>query len=232
MAAALLAGTAAAWFTHPSGSGVAPSGDSAGGSASALAASGDRAGSIVPPTPPVPQSMPQSIPQSTQPTALTTARDARAGAAPTDLAPPTRFEVEELGISMPVRPVGVAKDGQMALPPSPAVMGWYQHGPRPGERDGATVLAAHRDMPEFGTGPAARLERVDRGDLLTVRSGNTVRRYRVTQVTRLEKRSLDLATLFARSGPARLHVVTCSGAFDPRTRSYEENLVVVGVPTR
>ncbi len=223
VAAALLAGTAAAWFTHPSGSGVAPGGGPAGVSASALAASGDQAGSIAPPTRPVQQ--------STQPTALTTARDARAGAVPTVLAPPTRFEVEELGISMPVQPVGVAKDGQMALPPSPAVMGWYQHGPRPGEKDGATVLAAHRDMPDFGTGPAARLERVEQGDLLTVRSGKTVRRYRVTQVTRLEKRSLDLTTLFARSGPARLHVVTCSGAFDPRTRSYEENLVVVGVPT-
>lgn len=161
----------------------------------------------------------------------TTVRDARPGAAPARTIPaPTRFDVEKLGISMPVRPVGVAGDGQMALPPSPAIMGWYVHGPRPGEKGGATVLAAHRDMPEFGTGPAARLERLGRGDILTVRSGSTVRRYRVTQVTRLKKEALDLDAIFARTGPARLHVVTCSGRFDPGTRSYEKNLVVVGVP--
>jgi LPXTG-site transpeptidase (sortase) family protein len=161
----------------------------------------------------------------------TTARDARLGAALARTLPaPTRFEAESVGISMPVRPVGVARDGQMALPPSPAVMGWYEYGPRPGETEGATVLAAHRDMPDYGTGPAARLDRLGKGDLLTVRSGSTVRRYRVTQVTRLEKEALDLETIFDRTGPPRLHVVTCGGRFDPGTRSYEDNLVVVGIP--
>ena len=161
----------------------------------------------------------------------TTARDARLGAAQALALPaPTRFEVERVGISMRIRPVGVARDGQMALPPSPAVMGWYEHGPRPGDGNGATVLAAHRDMPDFGTGPAARLDRLRQGDVLTVRSESTVRRYRVTQVTRLEKEALDLAAIFDRTGPARLHVVTCGGRFDPATRSYEANVVVVGVP--
>jgi LPXTG-site transpeptidase (sortase) family protein len=109
-------------------------------------------------------------------------------------------------------------------------MGWYEYGPRPGDKVGAAVLAAHRDMPDYGTGPAAELDRVRRGDVLTVRSASTVRRYRVTGVTRLEKEALDLEAIFARAGPSRLHVVTCSGRFDPRTRSYEQNLVVVGVP--
>lgn len=223
MAAALLAGTAVAWATHPADEWSQPSGRSAPVTGSPLLAPDD----------PAPTSRPAPPPSGgrSQPLVQTPARDARLGAAQARaLTAPTRFAIEELGISMPVRPVGVATDGQMALPPSPAVMGWYQHGPRPGDQAGATVLAAHRDLPEFGTGPAARLEGLERGDVVTVRSGSTVRRYRVTQVTRLEKQSLDLAALFARSGPARLHVVTCSGRFDPRSRTYEENLVVVGVP--
>jgi len=87
-------------------------------------------------------------------------------------------------------------------------------------------------MPDFGTGPAARLERLGQGDVLTVRSGSTVRRYRVTQVAHLEKEGLDLEAIFDRTGPARLHVITCGGRFDQATHTYEENLVVVGVPLR
>ncbi|HKX67159.1 MAG TPA: class F sortase [Intrasporangium sp.] len=227
-AAALLAGTAAGWLTHPSEAAPEPGGTSAAVTASALAH----------PTEPSPTTSPTTPPSTGPPqeplgktAAHTAARDARLGDAPAPaLPPPARFEVESVGISMRVRPVGVATDGQMALPPSPALMGWYEYGPRPGDTEGATVLAAHRDMPDFGTGPAARLERLSRGDLLTVRSGSNVRRYRVVQVTRLEKEGLDLEAIFDRTGPARLHVVTCGGRFDPATRTYEANLVVVGVP--
>jgi LPXTG-site transpeptidase (sortase) family protein len=223
-AAALLAGTAAGWFTHPSEAAPEPGGTSAPVTASALA-------HPIEPSPTTSPTAPASTGPPQEPLVKTAARDARLGAAPAPALPaPARFEVESVGISMRVRPVGVATDGQMALPPSPALMGWYEYGPRPGDTEGATVLAAHRDMPDFGTGPAARLERLGKGDLLTVRSGSTVRRYRVTQVTRLEKEGLDLEAIFDRTGPARLHVVTCSGRFDPATRTYEANLVVVGVP--
>ena len=212
-AAALLAGTTAAWATDLAG------------------ARSERDGTPSPAATSPLRTPTERFREPSQPVVRTTARDARPDSARTRaLAAPARFEVAELGISMPVRPVGVAGDGQMDLPPSPALMGWYEHGPRPGDPEGATVMAAHRDMPEYGTGPAARLERLDVGDLLTVRSGGTVRRYRVTQVTQLDKETLDLDAIFSRTGAPRLHVVTCSGRFDLRTRTYERNLVVVGVP--
>jgi LPXTG-site transpeptidase (sortase) family protein len=209
-AAALLAGSAAAWLTLPSEAGPEPGGVSA-------------------PLTAAPLTPPAEPPRRTDPTASPST--ASPSTAPT-LPAPARFEADSVGISMLVRPVGVATNGQMALPPSPAVMGWYEYGPRPGDKEGATVLAAHRDMPDFGTGPAARLERLRRGDVLTVRSGSIVRRYRVTQVAHLEKEGLDLEAIFDRTGPARLHVITCGGRFDQATHTYEENLVVVGVPLR
>ncbi len=223
-AAALLAGTAATWLTHPSEAWPQVGGAPAPVTASALALPDE------PPRRTSPTASPSAGPAQ-DPLVQTTARDARLGAALARTLPaPARFEAESVGISMRVRPVGVARDGQMALPPSPAVMGWYEYGPRPGDKEGVTVLAAHRDMPDYGTGPAARLDQLGKGDLLTVRSGSTVRRYRVTQLTRLEKEALDLEAIFDRTGPARLHVVTCGGRFDPEIRAYEENLVVVAVP--
>jgi LPXTG-site transpeptidase (sortase) family protein len=230
MAAALLAGGVVAWATGPADPGPATGRDVASGPATGTG--------VMPSTPETRdgqssgeapgRSAPSATPgQPVRPTA----RDARPGAAPSRTFPaPSLFAIDSLGISMPIRPVGVAGDGQMALPHSPALMGWYEHGPRPGDAEGATVLAAHRDMPDYGTGPAARLDRLRTGEVITVRSGTTVRRYRVSQVTQLTKTALDLEAIFARTGPARLHVVTCSGRFDRETRTYEENLVVVAIP--
>jgi sortase (surface protein transpeptidase) len=132
---------------------------------------------------------------------------------------------------MRVVPVGVARDGEMALPPTPAQVGWYRYGPRPGDDSGSTVLAAHLDMPGYGVGPIAAVEELRRGDVITVRSAEVTRRYTVTSVTSIRKTSLDLAALFARDGPPRLHVVTCGGRFDPEAHRYDANVVVTAEPT-
>jgi hypothetical protein len=145
---------------------------------------------------------------------------------------PTRFTIERLGIDMPVRPVGVAADGEMALPKSPAEVGWYEYGPRPGDPRGATVLAAHLDMPGYGTGPIAAVEDLRRGDTIVVRSGSTTTRYAVSDVRSIRKSQLDLPALFAREGAPVLHVVTCGGTFDRAARRYDRNIVVTASPVR
>jgi len=144
--------------------------------------------------------------------------------------PPTSITIARIGVRMPVLGVGVASDGQMALPQDPADVGWYSYGPRPGDSAGATVLAAHIDAPGYGIGPLARLGELRSGDVITVESGGTSRRYVVSETRRLQKTSLDLTSLFARTGPPRLHLVTCGGDFDRKKRHYEQNVVVQAVP--
>jgi sortase (surface protein transpeptidase) len=139
---------------------------------------------------------------------------------------PQRLTIQRLGIDMAIVPEGVAGDGEMALPATPAQVGWYRYGPRPGDRAGATVLAAHLDMPGYGVGPIAKVDELRAGDVITVRSAAATHRFRVTDVVSVRKASLDLAALFARDGPPRLHVVTCGGEFDRERRRYEENVVV------
>jgi hypothetical protein len=93
------------------------------------------------------------------------------------------------------------------------------------------VVAAHLDMPGYGIGPIAAIGSLRRGDVIAVRSGPTVRSYTVTSVESTRKTALDLDALFARDGPARLHVVTCGGDFDREARRYDENVVVTAEPT-
>jgi len=223
LAAALLAGVGTAWLTRSS--------DAAPPSSTAVLDSSGRP--ATPSPPPTSPTSPTAPTDPDRPTSFATSLAAR----PATVAPaagaavPDRLTVPRVGIDMPVVPVGVARDGEMALPATPARVGWYRYGARPGDASGATVLAAHLDMPGYGVGPIAAVEELRTGDVITVRSGEETQRYRVTTVTSIRKTTLDLDSLFARDGPAVLHVVTCGGDFDRTARRYDENVVVTAKPT-
>jgi LPXTG-site transpeptidase (sortase) family protein len=140
-------------------------------------------------------------------------------------APPTRVVVARLRIDMPVEPQGVLPDGEMALPLSPSVAGWYRFGSAPDDPAGATVLAAHVDS-KTGIGPFVRLGSAKAGDAVDVWVGGERHAYRVTEVVRVDKKRLDAAELFAVSGPRRLHLVTCTGDYVTGS-GYTQNLVVI-----
>lgn len=206
--AALLAGAAVAWATIPETATTAP-------------LTGRPSSSVQVTAPP---KAPGDGPKPTQPAPLRTA-----GKVATPQ-PPTSIAIARLGVRMPVLGVGVAADGQMALPPDPADVGWYHYGPRPGDSAGATVLAAHIDAPGYGIGPLARLGELRQGDVITVVSRGISRRYLVSSTRQIEKTSLDLAALFTRTGPPRLHLISCGGDFDRTKRHYEQNVVVLAFP--
>jgi sortase (surface protein transpeptidase) len=153
-------------------------------------------------------------------------------AEPADAAVPVRVRVASVDLRMPVAPKGVAKDGQMALPPRPSTLGWYRFGPAPGEA-GSTVLAGHVDTRRHGIGPLARLREVEAGAAVTVLlSDGRLMRYRTVSVRSVDKQSRALASVFDRDGRSTLRIVTCGGEFDRDAREYEENVILTAVPLR
>lgn len=137
-----------------------------------------------------------------------------------------RVEIPSLDATLPVVPVGVAKDGQMALPDDPSIAGWYRFGSGPTSDSGASVISAHVDSRDK-VGPLAKLDRLDRGDrILVIVAGEQVE-YVVDRVDHYAKTALDLDALFSRTGPARLHLVSCGGEWNPETGHYEDNVVAV-----
>jgi hypothetical protein len=167
---------------------------------------------------------------SSGPTAAATVQATPAEPPTGGATPPTQLVIAAVGLRMPIVPVGVAADGEMALPPSPATAGWYRYGAQPGDPEGATVIAGHLDEPWFGTGPLGRLRHVSPGDTVVVQAGSSSRRYVVVDVQAVAKARLDLATIFRVDGPPSLHIVTCGGRFDPTLRRYDENVVVIARP--
>ncbi|MGW5192681.1 class F sortase [Kribbella sp. NPDC004138] len=145
---------------------------------------------------------------------------------------PNRLRLESIGVDVPVVAVGVAADGQMELPPNPAVIGWYRFGPSTTDQRGSVVLGGHLDSKQYGVGPLVRLRKLRPGDLVTVRlSDNSTTSYRVRTVEDIAKSSLALDRVFDRDGTPLLRIITCGGPYDRNAGGYRDNLVVTAAPT-
>lgn len=144
---------------------------------------------------------------------------------------PTRLGLDAIGLDVPVVAVGVAADGQMELPPNPAVIGWYRFGPSTTDQRGSVVLGGHLDSKQYGVGPLARLRKARPGDTVTIRlSDNSTSTYRVRTVEDIAKSKLALDRVFDRDGAPLLRIITCGGPYDRNGGGYRDNLVVTAAP--
>lgn len=150
-------------------------------------------------------------------------------APPTSLAP-TAVSLPTLGVAAMIAPVGLDPEGSMEVPTDVGTVGWYRFGPAPGDSVGSAVLTGHVDSADQGRGVFAELGLLSPGDPIEVTGADGVaRRYDVVARESWPKDEIPLDRLFERSGPGRLVLITCGGAFDPTALSYEENIAVTAV---
>jgi Sortase domain len=143
---------------------------------------------------------------------------------------PVRLVAPALGLDAAVDTVGITPDGQMSLPDDVARVGWYRFGPAPGGA-GSAVLAGHVDSRAQGLGALASLPNATPGDEVRVTdAAGALTRWRVVGRELIEKPAVPLSSLFGRTGPARLVLITCGGPFVPELGSYRDNVVVVAEP--
>jgi hypothetical protein len=159
-------------------------------------------------------------------------RDARStGPSSAAPEPPARLVYDELGIDMPVIPVGVADDGQMEVRPDALEAGWYRFGPTVGAEEGTAVVAAHAGSYVTPRGPFYDLKDARPGDRVEVtRADGVVLPYEVTTVEEVGKDVIDLERYFRRDGAPQLVLFTCGGRWDEARQSYDDNVVVSARP--
>ncbi|MFN2319929.1 MAG: class F sortase, partial [Dermatophilaceae bacterium] len=138
-----------------------------------------------------------------------------------EIAAPSRLTIPSIDAELPVVPTGITTDQAMEIPDDPRIAGWYRFGPGPTTETGATVLSAHIDSRER-VGPLARLDELSPGDEVVVTTADEEVRYVIERVDSYPKTVIDLDAIFDRTGTPRLHIVTCGGAWDPATGSYED----------
>lgn len=144
---------------------------------------------------------------------------------------PASIRIPSIDVEAGIDRVGRTPDGEMEIPPDVARAGWYApSGVRPGD-SGTAVIAGHVDSRTQGRGAFFALEDLDVGDEIHVEDADGgVTHWQVAARTRYGKEDIPLADIFSRSGPPRLALITCGGAFDATSRSYDANVVVYAEP--
>ena len=142
--------------------------------------------------------------------------------------PPIKLAMPSLGVEAPIDRVGLDEHGAMASPGNLESVGWFNQGPSPGQ-PGDAVLAGHLGVPrQPGVFKDLRLLRPGDAILVIWPDGRTVE----FQVAASESLPLEAHPpgVFAQTGPARLSLITCAGAWDRSQATYGERLIVTAVP--
>ncbi|MCF6378497.1 class F sortase [Nocardioides KLBMP 9356] len=152
--------------------------------------------------------------------------DAHGGNTDTRGVRPSIVVLPSLDVQAHVRPIAT-RGGALTPPPDPRDVGWWSGGARPGARRGAAVLAGH--TVHTGGGAFDDLDDLDEGDRVIVRSARRTVAYEVASVRVLSRAQLARRhrTIFARSGPGRLVLITCE---DWDGAAYLSNVVVTARP--
>jgi LPXTG-site transpeptidase (sortase) family protein len=142
-------------------------------------------------------------------------------------AQPVRLVVPALDLRSPVVPIEVNTSGVLHPPEDVDVTGWWKRSAEPGADRGQTVLTGH--TVSTGGGVMDRLDELDPGDRVRVRTPNGVVRYETTWVRTYSR--AELATrarqLFGQARSARLVLITCT---DWDGAQYRSNTVAFARP--
>ncbi|MFE9451082.1 class F sortase [Streptomyces sp. NPDC006739] len=139
---------------------------------------------------------------------------------------PTRLRIPGIGVDTPVMGLGLARDGSVQVPPITAhdQAGWYRNSPTPGQT-GPSVILGHVTVGAYGDGVFRHLDRLRRGDGITVRLENgTSAGFTVTSVRTVAKAHFPTQQVYGDVGRPELRLITCGG---PRTGDgYLDNVIV------
>ncbi|MEU9399794.1 class F sortase [Streptomyces sp. NPDC048242] len=139
---------------------------------------------------------------------------------------PARLRIPGIGVDTPVMRLGLAPGGGVQVPPITAhdQAGWYENSPTPGTT-GPSVILGHVTVGAYGDGVFRRLDRLRRGDGITVRLENgTSARFTVTSVRTVTKADFPTKAVYGDVDRPELRLITCGG---PRTGDgYRDNVIV------
>ena len=146
-------------------------------------------------------------------------------AAPKPVASPVSLTIPLIGVHTQLITLGLTTTGELQVPSSTSVAGWYTGSPRPGAI-GSAIIVGHIDS--FSRpGVFYRLRELTRGDRVYVkRADGTLVEFRVTSVQTYLKDHFPTEDVYGAVPDAELRLITCGGAWDAATRHYLSNIVV------
>lgn len=143
---------------------------------------------------------------------------------------PVRLVIPAIGVSAPVIPLHLNRNGTLQVPKTVSQTGWFVGGPEPGE-NGPAVIVGHVDS-KSGPGVFWRLRALRRGDQIKValKNKSTVR-FVVQSMRKVPKKHFPTKLVYGQTKGPSLRLITCDGRFDRSTGHYVDNYVVFAAGT-
>jgi len=146
-------------------------------------------------------------------------------AQPAQVASPVSLTIPLIGVKTQLQTLGLAAGGELQVPASTSVAGWYTGSPRPGAV-GSAIIVGHIDS-LTGPGVFYRLPQLRPGDRVYIRRADgSMVEFRVISVQTYPKDHFPTQTVYGPTPDAELRLITCGGAFDAATGHYLSNIVV------
>jgi LPXTG-site transpeptidase (sortase) family protein len=144
---------------------------------------------------------------------------------PQPVAAPVSLTIPLIGVQTNLITLGLQSDGQLQVPSTTSVAGWYTGSPRPGSV-GSSIIVGHIDNTS-GPGVFYRLNTLTKGDKIYVkRADGTLAEFSVTSVQSYLKDHFPTEDVYGPVPDAELRLITCGGAFDYATNHYLSDIVV------
>jgi len=144
---------------------------------------------------------------------------------PRPVSSPVSLTIPLIGVHTQLITLGLTSSGELQVPSSTSVAGWYTGSPKPGAI-GSAVIVGHIDS-LTGPGVFYRLVELRAGDRVYVkRADGTLVEFRVTSVQTYLKDRFPTQAVYGPTPDPELRLITCGGAFDYATGHYLSNIVV------
>ena len=149
-----------------------------------------------------------------------------ASSAPLEASRPIRVDVAAVGVTAPIGPLGLNRDGTLEVPSNFARAGWYTGRPTPGEA-GPAIIVAHRSS-RRGPGAFWKLPEVKPGQQIVVTRADRRRvLFAVDRVEQHRKDAFPTAAVYGPTPETALRLITCGGPFEPALGDhYRDNIIV------
>lgn len=135
-----------------------------------------------------------------------------------------RLEIPKIKVNAIIKDMGLTPGGAMAVPGNRVDVGWFSLGTRPGET-GSAVVGGHNRWDD-GKGVFVHLDQLKKGDLLTVTSAKGVVTTFVVREMKTFAATDEHSGIFDSESGSHLNLITCSGVWNPKTKSYTNRLVI------
>lgn len=137
-----------------------------------------------------------------------------------------RLEIPKIGVDAAIDYVGITSQGELGVPTGPANAGWYDLGPRPGEK-GNAVIDGHFGYKNHIPAVFDNLHTLQKGDKLYVKDMKGITATFVVRELRTYGPADYAPAVFRSSdGKAHLNLITCEGTWNQAQKSFSNRLVV------